>query len=688
MATFYLGLSPETAKFPGQASFSLVIYRHDPQWGMRAAAKRFYDFYPEHFVKRSPYEAYLNYVGLEEQAPDGKLILRGSGGPKPADLEDGTDFGEAIPNAVGMNFCYRSYFSLTNDPKQPTDDQVRAFLEARANEVGDHPPDGFNAPGHMLKQITHDEEGQIRFHQCTWKLPGETYGSKTGTGWFMEFRVNEDPEVSPWLRDWFMREWTAWSKAHPDFKPFHAAMSSDEICGYTGDGNAPDFRREHLKYADVPLSYGPGKLTLGVVNLAYDWLKTFLWPHSEENKYLVTGNANQFNRAFEFPYVDLGMVEFEWNSSDLLQMPVYIRSLSYHKLYRYWRVCGRGEEDPASVVSHLHRCLMWATYPAVWGVEVVAHNLNDYRHLYRRYVPIIEELSASGWEPITHATVGKPGVLLERYGSFAAGNLHFAVQNMNKEPVETTVTVDTQAEGIQSPADVRAYDLTHRQALPLQKAPALTVALALQPDETRVFQLADVRGCYREACRQAQRGLGRLQRVLKAEVSRAPALDLRAPDAAAMARSLRAFDTYLESLRSETPTPNDIHRDKMFYRIADEVSLAALALLDLEVKMPNWPETQTGKELTLPISIRNGGETPLSVAGVTAVSPFSSEAVKVEVLNPPHVVAAGEAKEATLRIWVGDTAGRGVVPVLVSVTGRRGHVEATARRLLDVQITP
>lgn len=35
-----LGLSPDTAKFPSEASFSLVLYRCDPEWGFRSPLER------------------------------------------------------------------------------------------------------------------------------------------------------------------------------------------------------------------------------------------------------------------------------------------------------------------------------------------------------------------------------------------------------------------------------------------------------------------------------------------------------------------------------------------------------------------------------------------------------------------------------------------------------------------------
>jgi hypothetical protein len=55
-AAFDLGLSRDTAKFPSSASFSLVRYGFDPTWGFRAALQRYYDLFPEFFVKRVPGE--------------------------------------------------------------------------------------------------------------------------------------------------------------------------------------------------------------------------------------------------------------------------------------------------------------------------------------------------------------------------------------------------------------------------------------------------------------------------------------------------------------------------------------------------------------------------------------------------------------------------------------------------------
>jgi hypothetical protein len=51
-AAFDLGLSPDTRKFPSRASFGLLVYPFDPEWGFRAALQSYYDTFPQFFAKR------------------------------------------------------------------------------------------------------------------------------------------------------------------------------------------------------------------------------------------------------------------------------------------------------------------------------------------------------------------------------------------------------------------------------------------------------------------------------------------------------------------------------------------------------------------------------------------------------------------------------------------------------------
>ena len=474
----------------------------------------------------------------------------------------------------------------------------------------------------------------------------------------------EDPEVSDWVPGLIDRRRTAWVEKHPDPKPFHYCMSSDEIQGYTGTGNRPDFRREHFHFADVPLSYGKNTLALARVNLMYDFLHTFLWPHSHTHNYLNTGNANYFNRAFCFPYVDMGMIEWEWDRSNPLRTGTYARTMSYHKLYRFWRVCGKGEEDPASVRTHLHRCLFWAIYPAVGGMQSKTHNLDEYRYLYRRYVPIVERLSAAGWEPVTHATASPEGVLVERYGLFDNGSLHFAIRNITEgqmidpsgpAPKRVNVCIDGQALGI-APDDrtLFAEELTEQHSLPLQMEKGkLLLNLAIPNGETRVIHVSNRSG--REAF---------------SAVSEKRALE----------RMLRFYDASSPAAISASPrSKNTVQLAKLQYRHLAAAYPARSDKRGLRIHVPSWPTAFKNRDTTLTIGLENTTDKPLPRPTVSVRSPFPEDVVTVSVGPAPEQIGPARRVALPLRLRVRDDVTRHIVPLCVTVAD-------DVTRVLDVRV--
>ena len=259
-------------------------------------------------------------------------------------------------------------------------------------------------------------------------------------------------------------------------------MSADGVMGYGGTGRKPDFRREHLVYADVPLGFHKNSLTLGRTNLSYDLLKTFLWPNSQKKRFLITGNSNWFTRAFCYPYVDCSLVEWDWDRTDPLRTEIYTRTMSYHKIAGFEEVLHLGREaetDPAAVRLHFYRGLLWAIYPVGFHKFDIssgdgAHNA--YRHLYRRFEPIIEKLSASGWEPQTYASSKSEHILVERYGWYKKGTLHFAIRNISDIERPVKISIDAAALDISPDKLLYARELTCRQPVSLKYSNSLFLA--------------------------------------------------------------------------------------------------------------------------------------------------------------------------------------------------------------------
>lgn len=122
--TFYLGLTANAQKFRGVAPFSFVLYRHDPAWGMRSAAARFYELFPESFRKRATYEGYIGYAGVEFiEAKTHRLLCSGSRyGQWTQQVDDASDFGDAyrmLWQWAGKSFTLRMPVDLVlSAPRQ------------------------------------------------------------------------------------------------------------------------------------------------------------------------------------------------------------------------------------------------------------------------------------------------------------------------------------------------------------------------------------------------------------------------------------------------------------------------------------------------------------------------------------------------------------------------------------------
>jgi hypothetical protein len=64
------------------------------------------------------------------------------------------------------------------------------------------------------------------------------------------------------------------------------------------------------------------------------------------------------------------------------------------------------------------------------------------RPFFKKYIPVIKQISGAGWEPVTWASCNSEGVRIERFGS--AGNLFFTVRNNSDQFASGIVAIDIQ----------------------------------------------------------------------------------------------------------------------------------------------------------------------------------------------------------------------------------------------------
>lgn len=589
--TFYAGLCAESGHHPSEFPFSFVLYRHDPTWGMRAAMERYYALFPESFVKRPPFEGYLNYANLERiDAVTREVITQG------VRIPDASDFGEAYDFIYHCHGCYDFRMIPWDDPTLPSDEVVlRLLAEMVAAER--EKPIGYVPTAETLKKLCYSENGHISYIGDTryWR-PHEGYNHTDQAGWGLNFRVNEDPDVSSAVPDATRARIEAY-EAGGERRPFQGTITADAIEGYHSLQRDPNCRREHFATTLQPLTFTKDTLTMCMPNTIWDLHAKSWWPLTEEHQVAIYGNANGYEQMFTMPFIDVPMIEWDWDVRNPGRFERFLRAGAHHKIWRFWRVCAggqnAGEGDPELVRKHFARGLAYAVYPAVYPLPDSAGR--QYRALYRQYVPAIEELSIAGWEPVPYARATE-GVIVERFGGFADGELHLTLRNYAAEPVTTTVTLDRAALGLPADAELVAVDLLPGQAVTEPVGEGWQVEVGA--DDARAFWIGTRSRLSDRGFRLAGRTLAKIGRGFaltpEAEAALTAALDLAQRGAAAAGAEACALAVELaevtEALREAIETQAPVDLAKLVLRVHGELACVAAGEVGVEMRAPRVVE--------------------------------------------------------------------------------------------------
>jgi hypothetical protein len=709
--TFFFGLAKDAGHHPSRAPFSFVLYRHDPSWGMRSAMETYYRLFPESFVKRPTFEGYLNYANLERFNPANHQLVVFSRDA----LDDASDFGEGYKFLWHLHGCYDFRQVAHDDPKRPEDETVFALLREMAQAEASRPRD-YAPTAETMKKIVFGPNGAISYIGDTryWRAH-EGYNHTDKPGWGLNFRVNEDPGVSPFLADVARRKAEEYART-AGRHDWDATFTADAIEGYFANTSGPDYRREHFRTTRAPLAFGYENLQPCLPNTIWDFHHTAWWPITQQHKITTYGNANGYEQFFTMPYVDVPMTEGNWDPKNQGRLDRFMRAINYRKIWRYWHAWdksgGYGDRDPANVRAHLRGGLAYAIYPAVACVQSATGDLEPHRAWYRQYVPAIEELSTAGWEPVPYAKATE-GVVVERFGDYARGELHFTLRNYTDRPVETVLTPDWKSLGVPTAGELVAIDIVPRtpQLVPVARE---GFRVALDPDGSRAFWLGTRPQAAQHGFRLAAATLEKLRRLFAVEmqlVSKAApkasvgtaqeshaTVEMAAWDAAAQiaragagAEGRAALDQ-AESLQRaaarvatdfKTRAPVDLQ--KLLFRLRAEVSLVPVALLGLELQAPRVvADARRGQ--TAAVAARFAvGATKLGGLEFHAVSPWP------EVAEQSSVRAAAPAPTGRLTtleagLSVPADPPRRLMPCLLEARGTADGAPFTIATPVDVQV--
>jgi hypothetical protein len=273
-----------------------------------------------------------------------------------------------------------------------------------------------------LNSVSHDAGGvpYTQIGQFPWM--GESQ-------WGCIFPNNLDPDIPDGKGPFNLRVYLDYNlKAYDEAGARFDGIGLDSLCGY-GQFNRVNYRRDHFRYADIPLSFGAADHQPALAGPfgTVEWLRMLAEEMHGRGLLLMTNCSWGMTPGwltFGAPYLDIFGAE-----ATQFADPDFIRAIAYRKPCTDLPYKPRPEWE---VPWHL----LHGIYPG--------HG-NDVQEM-AKHAELLREVNAAGWEPLTYATAEPTTVRLERYGSGAQAYL--VAHNPTDEPVAVKLTVDVKAIGL------------------------------------------------------------------------------------------------------------------------------------------------------------------------------------------------------------------------------------------------
>ncbi len=211
-----------------------------------------------------------------------------------------------------------------------------------------------------------------------------------------------------------------------------------------------NYNRSHWSSIDYPLVFSyenrsPVQLALFS---QYEYVKYISDKIHKKNK-ILGGNSLIYTYSFYAHLIDKLGSETPDVESD--SKASYRRTLSYNKtnsnkLSLNW---GRVNESVsrAKVKEYIKSNLFYGIFPSINlesdYTKYYFNNASLYnrdRDLFRKYIPIIKEISKAGWEPIPYAYINNSNIIFERFGSNRV--IYYTIKNNELTSESGVLTVD------------------------------------------------------------------------------------------------------------------------------------------------------------------------------------------------------------------------------------------------------
>ncbi|MFQ5614203.1 MAG: carbohydrate binding domain-containing protein, partial [Anaerolineae bacterium] len=454
----HLGISPVATKLENSADFTLLLYRTDPVWGLRAAAEKHTAINPDWYDTSASFAEFTGYTREHYRAS----------GPK-ADLLK-------AHNDANVYAAQYTVFELpvhleAEDAPRPSFDEALQFL----NDLSSAPGIRASYPASTIC----DSAGEPHLKSL------DVFPWSDGK-WDAIWIPNMDPD----LPDGYGAQKLA------DLEALFANMQQ---AGLTLNGvfvdnfisvTTVDLCPEHLAVADLPLTYDPNTYRPGVHVASAAWeyltgLRSLLDAQPPPYRSIVVNFWGLNIPTLLAPFIDAfgseGQSAKEGGNWDA---PI----LDYRRATAMGRLRSFANQQSnltlAQIETYAHQALFYGmrtsrgTHAAGWpgGAEAILAWQQEQ----------MRPLAALGWQPIPQATTDHPDVWVERFGERA-----FTVHNWGEAPATFTLTIDLAALG-QEAAGLSVVETVSGDTVPAAVTAEghLQIGGQLEPGRTAVYWLS------------------------------------------------------------------------------------------------------------------------------------------------------------------------------------------------------
>jgi len=506
-----IGLSPLTERIgEGRATFTVLIFKHDGEWGMRAAAKRYYEMFPEYFVKRTEHEGLWFYAVPVRPIPnpeDFGLTFYEGFIRKPEDRAYAREKGIYILPYTEPWGVRQPFPDVKEREQMPPYEERLAILKRWAEDKKSsarlQAGPRWEIAQAVLNSMPYDSEGKGYFRVDKYAF------------WSQWWMTNTDPNLPQPNRALTCKKYQI------DIVIADAdGIYLDSVSTWLG--NYINYRKEHFRYADIPLVFDHSTARVGLLGMLshcefMNWLAARL--HADGK--LVHMNIFPYSYRFCAHLADIlgsevgsggrrrNLTEVESDERALMR-----RTLAYQKSTSNLLQEGNfknpvPELTQREVEQYIKHQMFYGFYPgiATIGGEEKAGYIGWKRYfgapsqyerdrpLFNKYIPIIKELGKAGWEPVTYARTSSANVYIERFGSWEKGDLHLTIRNFGEKVEKFVVTVQLAKLGAtQHKLDkVAAKELISGSVVPVKakmETGCVEFSMSLPAKETAVVKLS------------------------------------------------------------------------------------------------------------------------------------------------------------------------------------------------------